>query len=262
MEAVEISPVSMVFCLVLIAVPVIISIYLKLNMTKNFLLAAGRMVLQLGLVGVFLEYVFEINNPFLNLGWLFLMIIVATFSSLKNSNLKIRKFLFPMFLSFASANTAVLFFVNAAIINLDNIFEAQYVIAVGGMILGNSLRGNIIGLNSFYNSVEKDSKTYLFRLACGASLSEACVIYIRESLRLALTPIMATMATIGIVSLPGMMTGQILGGSSPVTAIKYQVVIMLAIVAAMTMSLVLSVLFTMRAGFDDYGILKRDIFAK
>ncbi len=220
------------------------------------------MMLQLGLVGIFLEYVFELNNPFLNIGWFLFMVVVAAFSALKNSNLKPGKFIVPMFLSFAAANTAVLFYLNTVIVRLDNMFEARYVIALGGMILGNSLRGNIVGLNNFYTSVKKDTKTYLYRLSCGATPAEACLIYTRESIRLALNPIIATMATIGIVSLPGMMTGQILGGSPPLTAIKYQMIIMIAIVAAMTMSIMLSIFFTMRAGFDEYGILKRDIFAR
>ena len=71
-----------------------------------------------------------------------------------------------------------------------------------------------------------------------------------------LNPLLATMSVIGLISLPGMMTGQILGGASPVIAIKYQVMIMLAIFTGCTLALILSILFTKSFLFDDFDAIK------
>jgi putative ABC transport system permease protein len=128
------------------------------------------------------------------------------------------------------------------------------------MLLGNSLRGNIVGISTFYESIRKDARKYLYLLALGASQAEALLPYLRKSVQLALKPTLATMATMGIVALPGMMTGVILGGASPEVAIKYQIMIMIAIVVSTIISVVLTILMTMRVCFNRYGVLRRDIF--
>ncbi|HDQ26775.1 MAG TPA: ABC transporter permease [bacterium] len=258
--AADISLFSLVLCLLLFIIPVFFSLKFGLKMNRGMLAAAARMILQLAFVGVFLKYVFELNNTIINISWFMLMIITASFSVVFNSGLKTGKFILPMFLAFAAANIPVLYYLNAVVIKPDNIFDARYIIALGGMILGNSLRGNIIALKSFYSDIKKDEKLHRYRLAAGASINEAIRPYIKGSLSLALQPIVATMATIGIVSLPGMMTGQILGGSPPVVAIKYQIVIMTAIFVSMSMSVTFSIFFTLKAGFMKNGTLNNSIF--
>ncbi|HQO58956.1 MAG TPA: ABC transporter permease [Candidatus Omnitrophota bacterium] len=84
--------------------------------------------------------------------------------------------------------------------------------------------------------------------------------YMKESIRLALKPTVASMATIGIVALPGMMTGVILGGASPEVAIKYQIMIMISIVVSTIISVLLTILMTARVCFTKYGTLRGDIF--
>ncbi len=97
-------------------------------------------------------------------------------------------------------------------------------------------------------------------LSLGANQQEALLPYFRDAMLAAMRPFLANMATMGIVSLPGMMTGQILGGAAPQTAIKYQIAIVLAIFAALTISVSLSIYFSSRRAFDDYGILKPGLF--
>jgi len=94
----------------------------------------------------------------------------------------------------------------------------------------------------------------------GATLSEAVRPYMQKALQAAAGPLLATIATMGIVSLPGMMTGQILGGSMPVMAIKYQIAIVISIFSAMILASGLNLLFSMKIAFDDFGMLRGDIF--
>ncbi len=100
-------------------------------------------------------------------------------------------------------------------------FEARYLIPIGGMILGNSLSGNVLGIGEFYADIKRNENRYLYNLSLGASRYEALLPYIRKSLRSAVRPTLANIATAGVVFLPGMMTGQILGGVSPLLVIKY-----------------------------------------
>ena len=94
-------------------------------------------------------------------------------------------------------------------------------------------------------------------LLLGATLREALQPYIREAIQASLSPIIATLATLGVVSLPGMMTGQILGGEAPVSAVMYQIMIMLGIASAMVICVVMNLLLSIRVSFDQYGLLVR-----
>lgn len=101
----------------------------------------------------------------------------------------------------------------------------------------------------------------MYLLGLGASQREALLPFFRDAFLLSMKPFMASMATMGLVSIPGMMTGQILGGADPQTAIKYQIAIILAIFTAISISVSLSVYFTSRKAFDPYGMLRRDLFS-
>jgi putative ABC transport system permease protein len=259
-ETIDIPIYSLLLAFLLLAVPVILSRIYGLGLIKPLLTSAGRMTVQLVLIGVFLKYLFLWNNAYINLSWLIVMILVAVFSAIRGSSMKPGKILVPVFISFAIATFAVIFYINIFVIRLDYVFDARYLIVLGGMLLGNSLRGNIVGIDTFYKSLRKDAKKYLYVLSLGASRHEAVRPYMKESIRLALKPTIASMATIGIVALPGMMTGVILGGASPEVAIKYQIMIMISIVVSTIISVLLTILMTSHACFTQYGILRNDIF--
>jgi len=261
METVDLSILSLVIAFALFVVPVGISLFYRIGLTKSLLYATTRMSVQLILIGIFLKYLFVWDNTLLNILWLAVMVVVAVVSAVRQSSMKLKKLLLPTFISFSLATFSIILFFNIFVIRLDNIFNARYLIVLGGMLLGNSLRGNIIGISSFYRNIKKDSKNYMYRLSLGATFREAVRPYLRESVQLALKPTIAAMATMGIVALPGMMTGVILGGASPEVAIKYQIMIMIAIVVSTILSVVLTILMTLRSCFDSYGMLEEDIFA-
>ena len=260
METVDIPVLSLVLTLLLLVIPVAISLRYRLKLIKPLFHSTARMIVQLALIGVFLKYLFVWNNRFLNTGWLTVMIVVAVFSAVKSSSLKISRVFLPTFASFSFATIFVVFFLNTFVIPLNNVFDARYLIVLGGMLLGNSLRGNIVGISSFYRQLQTDSKHYLYVLSLGASRWEALLPYFRESVQLALKPTLASMATMGIVTLPGMMTGVILGGADPEVAIKYQILIMIAIVVSTITSVVLTILLTERVCIDKFGVLRNDVF--
>jgi len=146
------------------------------------------------------------------------------------------------------------------ILRCENLLDAQYAIPIGGMILGNCLRADIVGVRTFYNSIRTNEKSFHNSLAQGALLHEAVRPFITEACQSALAPTVATMATIGLVSLPGMMTGVILAGADPLMAIKYQIAIMIAIFSGTAITVTLGIRLTMRSAFNHYGVLKGSVF--
>ena len=145
---------------------------------------------------------------------------------------------------------------------LKNIVEAQYFIPIGGMILGNSLKGNIVGVSTFFKNITKNEKQYFYSISMGATREEALLPFVKESIELSINPTISSMATVGIISLPGMMTGQIIGGTDPMSAIKYQIGIMILILSSSALSMVLTLIFAAKISFDSYGIPRKDILKK
>ncbi len=259
MGTVDIPISSLVFAFLLLGLPIAYSLIFGFRLIRPLLNSVFRMTVQLILIGIFLKYLFEWNNPWINLAWLMLMIMVAVVSVLRNSSIKVSKVLLPTLISFTAATFFVIFYLNIVVIRLDYLFDARYLIVLGGMLLGNSLRGNIVGVSTFYQRIASDSDHYHFLLSAGATQHEALLPYFQSSVELALKPTLASMTTMGIVALPGMMTGVILGGASPEVAIKYQIMIMIAIVVSTASSVVLTLLMTWRVGFTRYGLLRKDI---
>ncbi len=260
MTAVNIQTSNMIFAFLLLLIPLWISKRFQLKLIKSTLISVLRMSLQLFLVGIFLTYIFKLNSTPINLLWLLLMITTAIFSASNKLKLKFSIIILPVSAAFILSAFSILLYFNAFIIHLQNLFEARYLIGLGGMILGNVLSMNIVSLNTFYQNLKDQEKFYFFRLSLGATRTEALLPFLRRSFKLSLAPILAKTATTGIVSLPGMMTGQIISGSSPTTAIKYQIAIMIAIFVTGALSVLLTLLFSINKCFDNYGVLKSHIF--
>jgi putative ABC transport system permease protein len=262
MQIPDISYLSLFFCSLLLIIPFIVSLVFKLGIIRNTFSSVFRMALQLVLIGIFLKYLFQFNISALNICWLIIMIAVATFDVSRKINVRLRIFMLPIFTSFTIATFLIILYFNTFVINLNNVLDARYLIVIGGMLLGNSLRGIIVGLDTFYKTLRRDEHRYLYNLSLGATVMEAVSPYFRGSLVSALQPTLATMATMGIVFLPGMMTGQILGGVSPLLAIKYQIAIMIAIYVSTTIAINLTILLTTKTCFNTYGLLRKDIFSR
>jgi putative ABC transport system permease protein len=262
MGAQDLSVFSLASLLVFLFPILFLSRHLKLGINKSIIVGVVRMCLQLGFVGLYLGFLFKFDSPWLNTVYLLLMISIACYSILKSSNLKIRLFFKPLFFSLLIPFGIILLFFNGVVVHIDNLFEAKYLVPVGGMLLGNCLRSIIIGLTNFYSGLKKNQREYLYSLSLFNNRTQALKPWFKESLVAAINPTLASMATIGLVSLPGMMTGQILGGSMPIVAIKYQIAIMGCIFYTEYFSVILSILFSLKTAFNAFDVLRTDIFQK
>lgn len=256
MQTSEISFIGMIIIYSLLLIPFAIFYKLKIKLIKKLFISTFRMTIQLFLVGLYLGYIFELNNVYVNVLWLLVMLVIANRHILKSCNLKIIPLLSVSVFSTLVGLLSVLLPFILYVIRPLPLYDARYIIPVGGMILGNFLSVNIVSFNTYILSLKENRQELESYLCMGASLSEATKPFLRLAIQSALIPTITTIATLGLVSLPGMMTGQLLGGSFPMTAIKYQIAIMVAILVAATISVTLNLVLATRRMFDKRGNLK------
>lgn len=256
METTDISYVSMVVGLLLLCLPVLFFRLYGVGLIRSTIIAATRMVVQLFLIGLYLKYLFEWNNPWINILWVVFMVLVASFTASNRARLKLRVAFLPLCVGlFASALVVGLYFL-VFVLRLQHPFDARYFIPIIGILMGNMLGVNVLGLTTFYDGVQRERQLYFYLLGNGATHSEAVMPFVRQAIEKSFTPCIANMAVMGIVSLPGTMIGQILGGSAPGIAIKYQMMIVVITVSASILSLVCTLYLADRRSFDSYGRLR------
>ena len=261
MATIDISWPGMAGAYLLLLVPLAVLLWQQVPIVGRVGIAVLRMTVQLLFVGIYLQVVFTFDNAWLNCAWVIVMIVVADVSILRHCRLRVRCFGWPMFVALVLGTAIPLLFFMALILRRPHILEARFLIPIGGMILGNCLRADIIGVRHFYETIDHDARTFELTLAQGARLGEAIQPYLREAVQNAVAPTIATMMTVGLVSLPGMMTGVILGGQPPLTAIKYQLAIMIAIFTGTAIAVPCAILLTRKKGFLPTGPLNREVLA-
>lgn len=258
-SAIDINYFHLFLGYILIIIPIIAFNYYKTGLVKPTLIGIARMTVQLFLVGLYLEYIFSWNLWWLNLTWAVIMVFVASIDVVRRSNIDAKLFFIPVVLSLGISLFLIDVYFLKVIIDLDNIFDARYFIPITGMMLGNCLKANIMALNSFYTGLQKENTLYRYQLANGATRNEALRPFMREAMQVAFNPLIATTAITGLIALPGMMTGQILGGSSPNVAIKYQILIILTILVASILSVIITITLANRFAFDEFDNLRPEI---
>ncbi len=247
---------AMLFGLVL--VPWLALGFIGLRLSGEIGLGVLRMVLQLGLIGVYLKTLFTLNDPWLNGLWILAMLVVADLAILRRAGLRRRVFFGATFVAVALSVLFSAAYLILLVIRPPLPYDAHYLIPLTGMILGNCLQGNVIALERFFAALRDNEDEYLTYLLLGASRWEAARPYFREAVKAAINPTLASMATMGLVSLPGMMTGQILGGAEPWIAVKYQIAIMLCIFASTTLAALLNLKLGMNLAFTEFDVLRED----
>jgi TIGR00245 family protein len=224
---------------------------------KEILIATTRMTVQLTLMGYVLMFVF--NNPswWLTSLMIVIMISFAIYNIIKRVKIAMSKELkriITISIVFGALITAVFFIV--IVLSVRPWFNPQYFIPISGMIIGNSMTGIALGANKLCSDMEDKRTEIENSLMLGATPVAATKQIVNNAFDSAILPTMNNMLTMGIVSLPGMMTGQILSGTFPLTAIKYQIGIMLAILGSTAVCTVLFVTLGYRTFFTKDNRLK------
>jgi len=230
-----------------------LSLRLGLGMERSLLIAALRSAVQLTLLGLVLKALFERLHPLLIGGLALLMLLVAGYEVVARQKRRLRGIwgigvgTLSMFLSSFGITLLAL----TVIIGVQPWYQPQYLIPLLGMLLGNTMTGVAISLANLTDNAWQQRGQIEARLMLGQDWNQAIGGIRRDALRTGLIPIIQAMATAGIVSLPGMMTGQILAGSPPMEAAKYQLMIMLLIAAGTGFGAATAVWMASRRLFDE-----------
>jgi len=262
METIDIALPRMAVLYALCLVPWLLLWLIGLRLSRDIGIGILRMTIQLALVGIYLKTLFDLNDPWLNGLWILIMLIVADISILRRAGLKARYFALATFTGIAISILLATGYLVILVIQPPHFYDARYIVPLAGMILGNCLQGNVIALERFYSALRKNENEYATFLLLGANRREAVRPYFREAIKAALNPTIANMATLGVVSLPGMMTGQILGGSEPWLAVKYQIAIMICIFTSTAIAGIVNLKLSLNIAFNDYDVLKDEVFQK
>jgi len=208
------------------------SLALKLNLGRDILIGTVRTFAQLFLMGWVLGLVFAVDSPWLVMGLFLIMATAAAHTARGRITEKAITYALPMYASMAAVYLLVTITVTGAIIHAEPWWKPQYFLPIGGMVLGNSMNSVAVALDRLFSDLRARAAVVEMKLCLGADAAEASADEVRAAVRAGMIPSINSMMAVGLVSLPGMMTGQILGGSDPTLAIRYQIVVMLMIVGA------------------------------
>ncbi|MGH4140986.1 ABC transporter permease [Clostridium sp.] len=211
----------------------------KVNQTKLLLVASLRMTVQLVIVGYVLQYVFSNPNPLFTVFFLVIMIVFSVNRVISHRADLNRNFKIAIAASLTFSGLFVLIFFVTIVVR-KSIFDPQYTIPLAGMIIGNAMTGVNIAIKTFMDDISNSKNKINTLLNLGVEPKDILKPFANNALETALIPTMNSMLGMGIIFLPGMMTGQMLSGTLPTTAIMYQIAIMIAICTSVCITVFLS----------------------
>ncbi len=228
MTPIILSPLDIALSAVLVLADAGLSIALGLRLHWQLGIASLRMVVQLLLVGLVLRFVFTLANPAVTLLVIVLMVLAAAREVASRPEARLARggnlIVGGIAVGAATALTATLALTTA--IRPQPWFDARYAVPLAGIILGNALNAASLTLDAMLGGVGRERAAIEARLCLGDSFAAAIKPLVRTAIRRGLLPTINTMSAAGIVTLPGIMTGQILAGMDPMDAVKYQILLM------------------------------------
>jgi putative ABC transport system permease protein len=252
-DLITLTPLDLSVAALLVLILAAISWRLRLGVEKQLVWAALRSVVQLTLLGLVLKTLFAQSNPLFIGGLSLLMLAAASYEVMARQKRRFRGLwgigigTLSMFISSFSITLLALHLV----VGVEPWYTPQYLIPLLGMLLGNTMSGIAIALDNLTQNAWQQRGNIEARLILGHDWASAIGDIRRNALRSGLIPIINAMAAAGIVSLPGMMTGQILAGSPPLEAAKYQIMILLLIAVGTGIGAIAAVWAGSRHLFDE-----------
>lgn len=229
----------------------------KVNQTKLLLIGTIRMTVQLVLAGFILTAIFANPHPIFTVAYIGAMVIFSITRILNKNKWLNRDFKIAVSLSLTFSGLFILGYFTLIVVGVS-VFNPQYTIPIGGMIIGNSMTGITLALKTFHESLASNKVQLSALLNLGATPKQILLPYVNSALETALLPTLNSMLGMGIIALPGLMTGQILSGTSPSTAILYQIAIMVAITASVCLSVFASLHFGYKTLYNERNQIRSD----
>jgi putative ABC transport system permease protein len=257
---VEVSLPRLALSLLFIAVACGVSWCLRLGLGSALAIGALRAAVQLVAIGYFLVFLFAHEQAWLVLTLLFAMLLVAAMTSARRiEHRPAVHVLVPFALAAVAGGAAVALLPLFTLIVVPHPwFEARYLVPISGMMMSNAMNVVAQVFERVFAMARSERAVIEQLLALGASPAQAMQTQTRAAVRAALIPTINGLVTVGLVALPGMMTGQILSGAHPEQAVRYQVVIMYQLVVVAAVSGALAAFFARRMLFTPREQLRSD----
>ena len=246
------SNLSLILTFSLVLVSLALSYKEKLGLEKDMLIGSLRAVVQLTLIGFVLKFIFALDNLFFTTIILVIMVYNAsTVAAKRGAGIEQ-----ATLISFAAIFTGLVITLGGLITFKAIPYEPNQVIPISGMVVGNSMVATSLLFKSLLTNFQTKREEVEVKLCLGAPPKEASLSLIRDSIRTAMLPTFDSMKTLGIVQLPGMMTGLILAGVAPETAIKYQIMVAFMLAGAVSISSFVASYWAYRNFFNKFAQLK------
>ncbi len=247
---------------ILVLIAGVVSVLLRLRLEKQLAIAAVRTVVQLMLVGYVLKIVFQSDSPFTLLAVIAVMVTFASRAAIGRTSRSIRGITGMTFGTLLLSGLLVTLSVTELVLNINPWYAPRYVIPLLGMVIGNGMTGVSLCLDMLFETCSEKRAEIEMELSLGATRWEAALEPLRQAIRRGMIPLINSMMTIGIVSLPGMMTGQILAGESPLNAVRYQIMIMFMLSTSTALACIVSALLVYRRLFNCRHQLRSELIVR
>jgi len=248
----NISNESLLLALALVLLALLVSKKERLRLEKEMLWSITRAVIQLIVVGYVLKYIFDVNNGWLTLAMVLFICVNAALNARKRSRNIDRAFT----LSFIAITVSTTLTLAILLLSKAIAFVPMQVIPITGMIAGNAMVAVGLCYSNLNQRFDDNRQQILEMLSLGASVKTASASYIRDSIRAAMIPTVDAAKTVGLVSLPGMMSGLIFAGIDPVKAIKYQIMVTFMLLGTASIATIIAGYLAYRRFFTARAQLK------
>jgi putative ABC transport system permease protein len=258
---ISLSSFDLLLASLLMIVLALLSFFLRLGLEKKIIIFSIRMTAQLLFIGLVLRYLFS-STSFLLVFLMALFMLCAAGREVYARQKRKIKGLFGYLISTGAmfvSSFSVTFIALWVIIGVDPWYTPQYAIPLLGMLLGNTMTGIALAVDQLTDQLYRRKSEVEQRLLLGQGWREASLDIRRDCIRTGMVPIINSMAAAGLVSLPGMMTGQILGGTPPVEAVKYQILIMFLIAGGTGLGVISAIWASGKVLFDNRERLRLDL---
>ncbi len=238
-ELIKLNFINLAGAVGLIAISIGLSTWERIGLEFNLVLATGRTILQLVVLGYVLDFIFALDNSWAVLAILAGMLTLTAIVARNRITQKMPQVLLLVWGAMFISTTVTLVYTNFLIIQPDRWYEPQYIIPLAAIVLGNAMNASAISGERLVSLINANYQEIETHLSLGATPQQAVVQYRKDAIRAGLIPTLNQMMIIGMVTLPEIFTGQLLSGVNPREAASYQIVIMCIIAFANLLTTVL-----------------------
>ncbi|MEI6847315.1 MAG: iron export ABC transporter permease subunit FetB [Chlorobiaceae bacterium] len=248
-QIINISNGQLLLALLFIVIAQASSFIYHLGLNRDITIGTIRTFAQLFLMGYVLTFILKSSNIWLILCVFMVMVVSAMFIVKGRVKEHQIPYIVPTFLTMVISYFATALFVSGLIVGITPWWEPRYFIPAGGMVIGNSMSALAIALERLFKDLREQKELVEMKLTLGANYREASDDIFRKAVTAGMIPSINAMMGVGLVFIPGMMSGQILAGTDPLIAIRYQIVVMLMLVGSTAITSIVVMLFVRRRCF-------------